>query len=324
VGRGVSATAPGAGRLACPLCGGAGRPAYVGRDLLCGLPGAWDYAECGACGSTWQAPLPDASEIPGLYPETYPVHQAESRWRPPGSFERAALRSRWGYRHLDVGPVGRLVGGLVARLRYLDAAPFRGAGRALDVGCGNGNHLRRLAALGFRARGLDVSPRAVALCRAAGLDVDEGTLEDARLPAASFDLVVASHVLEHLRDPRAFLAEAARVLAPGGVLVVKTPNADALARRRFGACWYANDPPRHLFVFSGGMLDRLAADAGLHRERGRTFTTPKILLNSRDLQRGARGLPSRKKKLCRLLARPYVWRATLLGRGDELFRVYRR
>jgi hypothetical protein len=114
------------------------------------------------------------------------------------------------------------------------------------------------------------------------------------------------------------------VLKPGGMLVIKTPNAQALGRRWFGVDWYANDVPRHLILFSPGNLQLLAEKQGLHAEVTRTFSTPKIVLNSWDYRFKKPSESSKRKRLPRMLARLYVVSAALTGRGDEVFTIFRK
>jgi 2-polyprenyl-6-hydroxyphenyl methylase/3-demethylubiquinone-9 3-methyltransferase len=104
---------------------------------------------------------------------------------------------------------------------------------ALDVGCGAGLLCEPLARLGARVTGVDAAPEniAVAAHHAArqGLAIDyrAGELEalDGR-----FDLVTAMEVIEHVVDPAAFIAALAARLAPGGLLLVSTPNRTAMSR----------------------------------------------------------------------------------------------
>lgn len=109
-----------------------------------------------------------------------------------------------------------------AALRLVRALGLPAGTPALDVPCGTGLLLADLAALGFRPRGGDRDP---APARAAGLAADALDLE-ARLPYAdgAFGLVTCVEGIEHVEAQRPLLAEVARVLAPGGALVLTTPN----------------------------------------------------------------------------------------------------
>lgn len=109
--------------------------------------------------------------------------------------------------------------------RYADALrPDRPGGRALDVGCGVGQVLRRLVDAGFEAQGVEVSEPNVARARQAGLRCE---LYDGRrlpFPDRHFASVGALNVLEHVEEPEAFLAELVRVTEPDGRVVVSSPN----------------------------------------------------------------------------------------------------
>jgi len=110
-----------------------------------------------------------------------------------------------------------------------------GVRSVLDVGCGGGFITHSLSAAGFQATGVDYSSLALMAAVAQDHTVRGGqySVADAhRLPFADgkFDGVVLSEVLEHVEDPASVLEEAARVLAPGGVMVVTGPNRTRLSR----------------------------------------------------------------------------------------------
>lgn len=100
--------------------------------------------------------------------------------------------------------------------------PASGAGvRLLDVGCGTGHHLHELAGRGFEVTGVDGSPDMLEQARRAnpGVELREADVDQLPFGASTFDLAICIEVLRYLPDPRACVAEIARVLAPGGVCV---------------------------------------------------------------------------------------------------------
>jgi 2-polyprenyl-3-methyl-5-hydroxy-6-metoxy-1,4-benzoquinol methylase len=282
------------------------------------------YMECTACGAVFQHPMPSAEEIAGFYPDGYSVHRAPSKESRVRSLKRAVLRYRYGYRHLEVPAVYSLFAPLFSRVDLKGAIPFIPHGELLDVGCGNGKFLLEMIGLGWRGMGVDVSNAAVSVCRDAGLNVLQGTLFDAVFESARFDVVTARHLIEHLPEPRDFVTEVARILKPGGRFVIETPNSRALARDWFGANWFANDVPRHLALFHPANLKRLVEGRGLTLVANRLTCSPKIILNSWDYVTGNKGRPSEKRKMRRLLTRPYVLLAQTLGRGDAIFQLYEK
>jgi SAM-dependent methyltransferase len=65
-------------------------------------------------------------------------------------------------------------------------------------------------------------------------------------PGAVFDILIAKHVVEHLRDPDQAVAEMSRVLKPGGLLILATPNLSSLMRKRKKEHWIGYKDPTHI------------------------------------------------------------------------------
>ena len=112
--------------------------------------------------------------------------------------------------------------------RYTFAARLARRKRVLDVGCGAGYGTAELAQTAREATGLDVSVEAVEYAQThyerVNVPFEVGSATEMPFADASFDLVVAFEVIEHLENWQQLLTEARRVLAPGGQLVVSTPN----------------------------------------------------------------------------------------------------
>ena len=104
---------------------------------------------------------------------------------------------------------------------------------ALDVGCGAGLLTEPLARLGATVVGLDASPELIEIARdhaaQSGLAIDYRSGELAELNG-TFDLITCMEVIEHVADPAAFVRALSRRLAPGGLLILSTPNATAWSR----------------------------------------------------------------------------------------------
>jgi SAM-dependent methyltransferase len=134
--------------------------------------------------------------------------------------------------------------------------------RVLDVGCRYGA-LTRAYLTGNDVVGLDVDREALAEAAKRGIDTHWGDAEEG-LPFADadFDVVVIGELLEHVRDPAAVVAEARRVLRPGGTLVGSVPNGYRLKNRlRFLSGRRIEPDPTHLHLFSPA--DLLALLEGL-------------------------------------------------------------
>jgi 2-polyprenyl-6-hydroxyphenyl methylase/3-demethylubiquinone-9 3-methyltransferase len=104
---------------------------------------------------------------------------------------------------------------------------------ALDVGCGAGLLAEPLARMGAAVTAVDAAPELIAAARehaaGAGLDIDYRAVGVEAIDGR-FDLLTAMEVVEHVADPRAFVASLAERLAPGGLLILSTPNRTAWSK----------------------------------------------------------------------------------------------
>jgi SAM-dependent methyltransferase len=131
------------------------------------------------------------------------------------------------------------------------------------VGSGSGAVLLELEEAGWRCHGVEISERAVAAARSAGLTrISHGDLLESQFPERYFDGVRFWHSLEHMRSPRDQLAEAHRILRPRGTLTLGVPNFSSLLARVCRDRWFDLDPPRHLWHFEIPTLLRLVREAG--------------------------------------------------------------
>jgi 2-polyprenyl-6-hydroxyphenyl methylase/3-demethylubiquinone-9 3-methyltransferase len=152
---------------------------------------------------------------------------ARDWWDPKGS---SAMLHR-------LGPVRlRFIRDAIDRHWHADrdsVRPLAGK-RALDVGCGAGLLCEPLARLGAEVTGVDAAAENVAVAAAhaegAGLSIHYVAGELSALDTEPFDLVTAMEVTEHVADKRAFIAELAKRIVPGGLMVLSTPNRTARSR----------------------------------------------------------------------------------------------
>jgi SAM-dependent methyltransferase len=153
-------------------------------------------------------------------------------------------------------------------------------GRLLDVGCGVGQLLAVAQARGYTVSGCDISPWATEYARNQGFDVRTGALDQLHYADGSFDIVVASHTLEHVPKPLPFLGEIRRILAPGGLLVIAVPNFGSLMAQALRTRWAGLLPDQHLWHFTPSTLSglltrggfrtlRITSDPYLHRHPNR-------------------------------------------------------
>lgn len=145
-------------------------------------------------------------------------------------------------------------------------AALHAPARALDIGCGRGEWLEVAGGAGFEARGVDIDDGMLAACRARGLWVDtaDGLHTLRALPGESLAMVSAFHVVEHIAfdEVRDLIAEALRVLQPGGLLILETPNPENLT---VGASSFYRDPS-HVRPIPPELLAFAAEHAGFARQ----------------------------------------------------------
>jgi 2-polyprenyl-3-methyl-5-hydroxy-6-metoxy-1,4-benzoquinol methylase len=137
--------------------------------------------------------------------------------------------------------------------------------RSIDIGCGRGYFPAILKRLGWDASGIEISPEAAEGARSNfGLEVFTGTVEEyaASSQAKTFSVVTAIDVIEHVPSPDAFVESAARLVEPGGRLIIDTPNAAAQNIVIKGTSWKGFNP-FHIYLFTIDTLTALLARHGM-------------------------------------------------------------
>jgi 2-polyprenyl-3-methyl-5-hydroxy-6-metoxy-1,4-benzoquinol methylase len=254
--------------MECAICGEAdAHRSYRVREMMFGLREEFTYRWCGGCGCLSLADPP--ADLSPYYPrDYYSFIQDPTRRDYRRGLRGLVFHQRDRYALTGAGVLGRL-----AALRYPYPHPgvsdwLRRTGtgrdsRILDVGCGRGELLYDLAGVGFRDL-LGIDPYLDAdLDYGGGLRVLRKTVEQVE---GEFDLVLFNHSLEHIPAQLETLRAAARLLAPDGWIVIRTPVVPSHAWERYGVDWVQLDAPRHLTLHSVESLLRLAGRAGLRLE----------------------------------------------------------
>jgi 2-polyprenyl-3-methyl-5-hydroxy-6-metoxy-1,4-benzoquinol methylase len=205
-------------------------------------PHAVDLVEtivaCKSCGLVYVNPrlAPDAGLV------TYSADQEKAY------FYRTLERRKAAYREL-IDRIPRWLGGQARTL--------------LDVGCGDGALIEVARQAGIRSEGSEVSEELIQLVQER---LGEGSIVRrplSELPQAQYDVITLINVLEHVRDPRDMLVTCARLLRPGGILVVHVPNWGGVPARLRGARWRQMEPLVHLYYFTRRTLEALMRVSGL-------------------------------------------------------------
>ncbi len=260
------------GRLAaCPACEHpASRHLFDARDT--------PILYCPLCDLAFADPLPTEAELTDFYSDDAYFQGGHA-----------------GYGFCDQVRTGdRLREGLLLSWPFLDRLTewLPQKGRLLDIGCGTGFRLSVASARGWVAQGVEPSSFASQVAREHyGQACLTGRLDDIPFEDAHFQAVILHAVIEHVTDPNLLLQEAARVLAPGGVIAIQTPNYGSRRVKLRGAGWNEIRPPEHIVLHSETSLRRLADRQGL---RMLDFSTHPRFTVSPEEVRGCLPGPTRK------------------------------
>ena len=218
----------------------------------------FDFVRCAVCGVVRLDPRPAVTELSRIYPPDYYAYNLT------GGDDQSIDRSLTN--RLKMRMYQRRVLNQTSRLGK------SGSIRMLDVGCGDGRLLDwyKASSVGPRltTHGIEMSATAAAVARKRGHHVVTGRFEvDEQLQPGTFDLILASHVIEHVDDPLRFAMRAAELLAPGGLFVVGTPNWNSFDARVFRGHWGGNHFPRHWTLYDEASIGDLARRVDLSLER---------------------------------------------------------
>jgi 2-polyprenyl-6-hydroxyphenyl methylase/3-demethylubiquinone-9 3-methyltransferase len=146
-------------------------------------------------------------------------------------------------------------------------------GRVLDLGCGAGLLTNQVAQAGYQVTGIDISGSSLKVAKerdmTKSVDYVEGDVYKLPFKNHSFDVVIATDLLEHVSDPRQVVSEASRVLQPGGLFFFHTFSKNPLAWAFVieGMKFFVRNTPDHLHVYSLFIspkdLKRILKDCGL-------------------------------------------------------------
>ncbi|KOS07047.1 methyltransferase [Flavobacterium akiainvivens] len=129
-------------------------------------------------------------------------------------------------------------------------------GEILDIGAGTGDFLVVAKQNGWNITGVEPSPKAKDIAKGKGVVFAEDL---ASIASHSKDVITMWHVLEHVPDVQAQIAELKRILKPTGTLIVAVPNYKSHDAQYYKEFWAAYDVPRHLWHFSKTSIQKLFA-----------------------------------------------------------------
>jgi 2-polyprenyl-3-methyl-5-hydroxy-6-metoxy-1,4-benzoquinol methylase len=207
---------------------------------------------CSECGLVYLNPRPDISELSVIYPPNYYAYSIEEGY---DEKQRQNLYYKFRYAGILKGLEG-----------ILSFCPDSESMKVLDIGCADGhvlNWFRQVKTRKVETYGVDMHEAAVEKANARGHKACAGRFEDVDLQENFFDLVYASHVIEHVPSPKEFTEKAFRVLKPGGIFWFWTPNIASIDAKWFQKKhWGAYHFPRHWVYYSPETVKFLAKKTG--------------------------------------------------------------
>ena len=233
------------------------------REMMYGTREVFEYFQCPECGCLQIGRIP--SDLAHHYKSDY--YSLTSDQTAP--YQNPIKNSLNRIRDLIVlfAPLGNhlpfrvRVPHLISSFSALRRVPnLRLSNRLLDVGCGSGQLLHRLANAGFQSlTGIDPF---VAESRSfnRSLKIIKGEMS---ILDSEYDLILLNHSFEHLTDPVNAFLRLAELLAPGGIILIRIPVVDSLAWKMYDTNWFQLDAPRHLYLHSIESIQRLATQARL-------------------------------------------------------------
>ena len=228
----------------CALCGGS----RFAVHLCCE---GFSYLRCTACDLVQMNPQPLIGAVETRYQEGY--GEAYLAYELTNEQNFLALQER------SLQDIGF---GTIEKNMHL-----QGRFALLDIGCATGALLETLRNRGWAVQGVEIClPSAHYARRVRNLEVHSLPLAENYFPAESFDVILASHLIEHLNDPAAFVKEVHRILRTGGYFLITTPNIAGFQSRLFKNRWRSAIFD-HLYLFSVKTLSKLLTQSGFEIEK---------------------------------------------------------
>ncbi|GEM_PF-4010059 len=204
----------------------------------------WDstLVICPRCGLVSQDPEVRAEDISALYPDSYLAHSSASTSK---------------------SIYGKLKEFLARRTARKIASNVPHAGTMLEIGCGNGHLLKRIAQVRPDIKFMGVDIENANISGIENFRFFHGQFEAVNIEDSSCDFIYCSNLIEHVPNPALFLDKIYRTLKNDGMILGVTPNHLSFDRYLFGKYWAGYHYPRHTFLFNHHNLRTLLERAKL-------------------------------------------------------------
>lgn len=240
--------------MVCPICLSKNVVFYNKLyDDRYGYPGNFEVLICKNCGHKFLKHDFSNDQLSKLYSEFYPRSSfALDDYRP---YQEINWFKAW--------------------LNGEYSSPFRWVPeniRVLDIGCGFGETLGYYRSHGCDAYGVEADENILRVAKKFNYQVEVGLFDPGKYPVDFFDYITMGQVIEHVTDPLGTFKGIARILKPGGVAIISTPNSNGWGRRFFARKWINWHVPYHLQFFTIKSMRIASKKAGLKLEKVKTIT----------------------------------------------------
>lgn len=228
--------------IVCPVCG-------ESEGSFVWDCGTFSFMKCSGCGHVYQNPQPEFEDLKKRYQEEYFSYELSNE----DAFFNLMLLG-------------------LSDIRFeIYEEELKSLGAFLDIGCATGRLIAHMKERGWRVQGVEVCKASATYgIEKRGVPIFVGSLEEASFPEKSFSVIHFSHLIEHVPDPRKFLAEVRRFLVPRGHSVVVTPNRKGLQAKLLGTKWRSCIAD-HVHLFSPEGLARILEETGFTILRTQTW-----------------------------------------------------
>ncbi len=220
-------------------------------------PDKFAVSQCNYCGLVYLNPRPAVSEFERIYPSNYHAFDFSEE---------------------DFGIIYKVRSRLEAKRILSWCGRLPDNARIIDIGCGDGFHLRLLKEYGnknWKLEGLDIDQRAAKMAEKTGINVHLGSIGEIDLPTDHYDLAIMVQTIEHVARPDEALRSVRDILKPGGTLIIVTDNTGSLDFSIFmDSHWGGYHFPRHWNLFNRVSLTKLAEKTGFEVARMTTQVSP--------------------------------------------------
>jgi len=247
--------------MKCKICGNSqDNEFFTVKELMFGYKDEFQYFKCGRCGCLQIAEIP--ANISTYYPEEYYSFISEPVNYKVNPLAKWVKKKRDNFALFNKGLIGKLLFKVSPNytLACLSKVGLSKESRILDVGCGSGGFLHTLKELGFTDL-LGIDPYITNEIRYDnGLLIEKKSIHE---QDGQWDIIMLHHSFEHVPDQFETLDAISKLMAPGGICLIRIPTVSSFAWEKYKENWVQLDAPRHFFLHSINSIELLAAKAGM-------------------------------------------------------------